>query len=277
MAWNRGDPNQKPVVKKPAKWHGLVALVAIVVVGVAAIFIFKGDDVSAPSTKYKAPSTIREVTPAAAPTNKVEEVKPKPIDPNARPTKVGEVVNGYVLLPSGRMHKRVGIITNYAAHRVKGPYEIFKHHSENEIAAFLWMKPGQGIVAVPPYNGRFLKDFLASLKEPIVVSKDDSPEQAELKRAVTDAKIELKAAYDRGEDIEQIMMDTRKEMMALSNYKQELKHQLYEFRQQENVTEQDVEDFVAACNKLLEKKGIAPMKLGPISRRKLSLKQQEGE
>ena len=275
MAWNRSDPNSKPVVaKKPSAWRGVVALIAVAVIGGLVVWLMMGDDAAKEDVR-KDRGLIKEVKPAIPPrTNEVAKVEPKKVDPNARPTKVGEIVNGYIKLPSGRIHKRVGVITNSPAHRVKGDYEIFKRHCDNEIAAFLWMKPGHGIVAMPPYNGRFVKDFLESLKEPIIPTKDDTPEQAELKRAVNEAKIELKAAYDRGEDIEQIMMDTRKEMMQLANYRREIEQQLYEFRKKEGVTPEDIDDFVTACNQLLDKKGIAPMKLGPIARRKLTMKHE---
>ena len=200
--------------------------------------------------------------------NPVPKEPPKP-DPNARPTKVGEVVNGYVLLPSGRMHKRTGVITNTPAMRPKGKYAIFSRKTDNEIAAYLSLKPGDTIVGTPHYNGRFAKEFLASLKEPIVITQEDTPEQAELKNMVIAARKDLKDAYDRGEDIEQIMLNTRAELQAMMRYKNDLKQQFNKLRREENITDKDVEDLFDACNLMLEKKGIAPMKFGPITRRRM--------
>ena len=82
------------------------------------------------------PAMIDEAKPTK-PSKASEMPKPTPVDPNARPTKVGEVVNGYVLLPSGRLHKRTGVITNSAASRAKGAYHIFDHACDNEIACYL--------------------------------------------------------------------------------------------------------------------------------------------
>jgi hypothetical protein len=139
----------------------------------------------------------------------------------------------------------------------------------------LTIQPGQGLVGTPRYNGRFTKEFLESLKKPIVINDDDSEEDKELKRNVNLAKQELKAAYDRGEDIEKIMLDTRREYQDLAMYKQELRQLIYEYKKTENPSDQDVEDYVTAANKLLEAKGIAPLNIGPISRRKLMMMREE--
>jgi predicted component of type VI protein secretion system len=189
---------------------------------------------------------------------------------------VGETLNGYIKLPSGRIHRVLGVVTNSATASIKGKYEIFDHSCENEIAGFMAMEPGQGLVGTPRYNGRFTRDFLESLKHPIIVSQDDTPEDAALKRAVIQAKIDLKDAYDRGEDIEQIMLDTRKEMQDLARYKQELTQQLHEMvKGDSEMTTEEMEDLVEAANQMLDAKGIAPMKFGPLTRRKIMLMREQ--
>ena len=207
--------------------------------------------VSAP----KKPSKIVEVRPAIS--------RPKPVEEKV------EVVNGYVLLPSWRLHRRQGVITNSVASRAKGAYHIFDHACDNEIACYLSIKPGDSLVGPARYTGRFKDKFLESLKTPIIVTQDDTPEQAQLKRDVIAAKLELKGALDRGEDIEQIMLDTRQELQDLARYKMELRKQFHEMRRTEGSKEEDVETLLEACNKMLESRGIAPMKFGPITRRKL--------
>jgi hypothetical protein len=42
-----------------------------------------------------------------------------------------------------------------------------------------------------------------------------------------------------------------------------------------SASEQEVEDFVNAANKLLEEEGIAPLHVGPISRRRLNLERKQ--
>lgn len=258
----------------------IVAVMVVAAIGVVVWLSFSTDDKveieEAPKPKaVKTPAPMPE-KPKPVKVEKPEEPAPVKIDPNARPTKVGETVNGYIKLPSGRLHKVRGVITNsVSAIQTKGKYEIFEHHCENEIACLLTIQPGQGLVGTPRYNGRFTKEFLESLKKPIVINDDDSEEDKELKRNVNLAKQELKAAYDRGEDIEKIMLDTRREYQDLAMYKQELRQLIYEYKKTENPSDQDVEDYVTAANKLLEAKGIAPLNIGPISRRKLMMMREE--
>ena len=272
-------PNLGGGVTSKSVW-AIVAAMVVAAIGVVVWLSLSTDDKveveEAPKPKaVKTPAPMPE-KPKPVKVEKPEEPAPVKIDPNARPTKVGETVNGYIKLPSGRLHKVRGVITNsVSAIQTKGKYEIFEHHCENEIACLLTIQPGQGLVGTPRYNGRFTKEFLESLKKPIVINDDDSEEDKELKRNVNLAKQELKAAYDRGEDIEKIMLDTRREYQDLAMYKQELRQLIYEYKKTENPSDQDVEDYVTAANKLLEAKGIAPLNIGPISRRKLMMMREE--
>ena len=263
--------------KPSAVFKGALAGAIVVVAAASAFWLLTGDK-SVPEQSKKEVVRIAEVTPTPSTPKPAEgkiEAPPK-IDPNARPTKVGETLNGYIKLPSGRLHRVLGVVTNSATASIKGKYEIFDHACENEIAGFLSMEPGQGLVGTPRYNGRFKRDFLESLKHPIIVSKDDSPENAALKRNVIQAKLELKEALDRGEDIEQIMLDTRKEMQDLARYKQELKQQLHEMvKGDSKMTTEEMENLLKAANQMLDAKGIAPMTFGPLTRRKIMMMREK--
>ena len=268
------NAEKKKNAQRRRKRLGIGIAAALILAGAGFLaFLYLGDGRNVEPNDDDAPAKTNRVQKAAppisAPVKKPEQKEPAKPDPNARPTKVGEVVNGYVLLPSGRMHKRTGVITNTPAMRPKGKYAIFSRKTDNEIAAYLSLKPGDTIVGTPHYNGRFAKEFLASLKEPITISEDDTPEQIELKNMVIAARKDLKDAYDRGEDIEQIMLNTRAELQAMMRYKNDLKQQFNKLRREENITDKDVEDLFDACNLMLEKKGIAPMKFGPITRRRM--------
>ena len=260
--------------------HGRLVFWGVVgfAIAVLAFFALKFQSAQDPKSgdvKTVKPKRAAVTTNAPAKPKPVEEkVEPPKVDPNARPTKVGEVVNGYVLLPSGRLHKRTGVITNSVASRAKGAYHIFDHASDNEIACYLSLKPGEALVGPARYTGRFKERFLESIKTPIIVTEEDTPEQAQLKRDVIAARLQLKDALDRGEDIEQIMIDTRKELQDLAKYKAELRTQFNELRRSDCKTDEDVEHLLEACNKMLESKGIAPMKFGPITRRKLISEQE---
>lgn len=263
-------------------FKGLVAGVTVVALSIVAYwFLTKAPPPESEEAKPKKPSTIVKapsVVPVKSKPQQVEEQfkDPPKVDPDARPTKVGETVNGYIKLPSGRIHRVLGVVTNSATAAIKGKYEIFDHACENEIAGFLAMEPGQGLVGTPRYNGRFKRDFLESLKHPITITQDDSPEDAALKRNVIQAKITLKEALDRGEDIEQIMLDTRREMQDLARYKQELKQQMYEMVKGDGeMTTEEMEALLKAANQMLDAKGIAPMTFGPLTRRKIMMMREQ--
>ena len=205
-----------------------------------------------------------------AETNSVPTPEPVKIDPNARPEKVGETLNGYIKLPSGRLHKVRGVVTNDVAQATRGKYAIFPYNCENEIACYLSLKPGDAIFGTMKYNGRFKEEFLKSLETPIVIDPEDSDEVKELKRNVREAKIQLKIALDNGEDIEQIMTDTRRELQDLARYKMDLTRHIHDLRHDGKLTTvDDLQDAVDAANKMLEARGISPMKFGPLVRQKM--------
>ena len=110
---------------------------------------------------------------------------------------------------------------------------------------------------------------MKSCETPIVVTEDDTPEQAELKRLMNETKIDLRQRMADGEDLGQILRDTRQEYVRLAEYKQTLEHELNELKKDNSLSMDDIDDFVKAANKLLDAKGIAPIKMTPITRRML--------
>ena len=225
----------------------------------------------APPSKLPVKPTVTNVPPPV----EAPPLEPQQVDPNIRPTKVGETVNGYIKLPSGRLHKVRGVVTNDFRKATQGKYAIFPHRCENEIACYLSLKPGDAIFGTMKYSGRFKDDFLKSLETPIVIEPDDPDDVKELKRNVREAKIQLKEALDRGEDIEQIMLDTRKELQDLARYKMDLTRTIYEMRRDKPMTTEELQDAVDAANKMLEAKGIAPMKFGPLVRQKMLMAMEQ--
>ena len=272
MSWN-GSGGRGPAARAPQAGRrgsagplakGAIAA-ALVVAGAVAVFLLLREGREAPpETTGDRPGKIAEA-PVAQP-----EPKAKPDSPGELPPqKVGEIRDGKMLLQSGRLHPVRGIITN----KVERAWSsIFPHPSENVIAGLLAARPGEAFVGTPRYNGRFTKNFLESLKEPIIVSKDDPEDIQQLKRAVNEAKIEMKAAYDRGEDIEEMLLKAREELQRMARYKQELKADIYQFTHKtEGITDQDVDDYIAAANMLLEAKGIAPIKKSWLTGLKLKM------
>ena len=215
-------------------------------------------------TEVKKSKAIQEVA-ASLPTPVATSEPEVKVDPSARPTKVGEVVNGYVMLPSGRIHKPTGVVTNRVAEYGKSKYSIFENRSDNEIAGILMAKPGEAVVGTKRYDKWFEKQFLKSIETPIIISQDDEPWQADLKRLVVQARLELKTAYDNGEDIAAIMSESRQQLQDLSKYKQSIK-QIYAQNMKECATEEEVGELQRAVNIMLEEKGCAPMNFTPLTK-----------
>ena len=279
-------PRRRAVKSRPALLL-LLAVLLIVSVGAVWWFLSRGEEVPQPA---ETPQRVKRTTPnvkrperpkqkdevQTAAVHVVEAPKPVKIDPNARPEKVGETVNGYIKLPSGRLHRVRGVVTNDVAQTMRGKYAIFDYNCDNEIACYLSLKPGDAIFGTMKYNGKFKAEFLKSLETPIVINPDDSEEDKALKRNVRDAKIQLKLAMDNGEDIEQIMTNTRQELQDLARYKLDLTRHLHDMRHEGKLaTVEELQDAVDAANKMLEARGIAPMKFGPLVRQKMLMELQK--
>lgn len=272
MAWNQPKDGNKGKTKPKGGKHGMTAIIAIAAISAlagVAFFVLRQVDVDdhIERSNIGKKALISDVKPT---TNIVAKVdvpaapKPKP-DPNARPTKVGEVVNGYVMLPSGRIHKPTGVVTNRVASYGKSKYSIFEHRSDNEIAAVIMMTPGDTIVGTKRYDRWFTQQFLNSIKTPIIATADDEPWQADLKRLVNQARLELKEAYDNGEDIDAIMTESRQQLQDLAKYKHSIK-QIYAQNIKECETKDDVKGLQRAVNIMLEDKGCAPINFTPLTK-----------
>ena len=249
-----------------AAW-GLVGVLAVAVVFIVAISTGTHDQEEYKKSDKK-PSVIATVEPSKATSPKEAAEVEKPA--SQRPQKVGEVRDGYVLLPNGKRHKRKGLKEiKVSEWNNKSRYQIFDSFTDNEFATLLTIKPGEMLIG----GGVFPKDyearFLKSLESPIIVSKDDPEDIQEVKRAVIQTRIELKQALDRGEDIREYVKAAYDDAQKLAAYKDVITDELKKLRNQPNLSEEDIDDFVEAANRMLDSKGIAPLKIGPLTKWRL--------
>ena len=280
MAWNQPNPSgysksrRQPSKQGKGKWL-LLGLSVIAVAVVAIVLLRQGEMQAEDKTEVasKKRNPIKQASPSIPAPKPEPKADEKSVDPNARPTKVGEVVNGYVMLPSGRIHKPTGVVTNRVANYGKSKYSIFENRSDNEIAGILMMKPGDAVVGTKRYDKWFTQQFLKSIETPITASEDDEPWQTELKSLVKQARLELKQAYDNGEDIAAIMTESRQQLQDLGKYKQAIK-QLYAQNIKECKSEEELGELQKAVNIMLEEKGCAPMNFTPLT--KMNLKKDKG-
>ena len=253
-------------------WKWAAIGIGTVLAGMAAWFFVPHGDEPVKKAELVKKTVVKtvpvkmDVKPVVAEAPKPEKKLPKWKYPVERTNEL----NAVELRKWRAMHRPPPGYTNTTSLTEAPPkYAIFKHRSENEIAALLTMTPGESLVGTPVYTKRFTEDFLKSLETPIIATEEDSQEDAELKRAMVQTKIELKARIDAGEDLGQILLDTRREYQELARYKMMLQSEMLELKKKPDATIEDVEDFVTAANQLLEQKGIAPIKLSPISKRML--------
>lgn len=272
MSWNKPSSVPQPPPKKsapPSLKRGLLAGLVVVALGALGLYLFSGGEADSRPLQKKDRGRIKEVTPAAAPTNNV--AAQPPVVKSKKPWWDTDKTNGFSRTEL-REWKHRHTPPAYVARRdrrKKAPFAIFDHPSENLIASYLVLQPGQGLIGTPNLKG-VEEDFLESLKTPIIPTSEDSEEVADLKRAMNRTKIEIKERLDAGEKLADILLESHKEAQRLAQFKMTLQQELAA-NLRKDASKEEVEDFVAAANRILADKGIAPIKAGPIIRRKLAM------
>lgn len=147
---------------------------------------------------------------------------------------------------------------------------IFKNVAENEIARLITLRPGDSMIGTRRYDERFESEFRKSLETPIIISKDDSPEDAALKESMIAVKIEICDRLAEGEKLKDILNETKSELQRLARIKRNIQQEVLSQTSGE-LDESEVQIYIDAANIMLENEGIAPIKGGPILRRNLIL------
>lgn len=155
-------------------------------------------------------------------------------------------------------------------------YHIFKYVAENEIATLLSLQPGAAIIGEPDYSNGFMASFEACADVPMVFPDDDTEETKQLRLAVAEAKRELLERKKAGEDIAKVMADTRKELRQLWQYKLQLETEVREARDNEELSDDDVDDFIDAANKMLDDKGVTRINPSHFTRNILKYQMNRG-
>jgi len=275
--WNRDtSDNHRAAIKRnaPRRIRGLCAALLVVIPLVAVVFWYLKpaapapvvQDVKKPKKLIKAveraPAPIPvEKTPSNAeilrarfPALKIPDDWAKPYPPQA-------------YWPDGRLKKYsryVKVITNSVSRASMSVEEkTFTNYAERDIAGMLLVEPGDTLVGDYTYDESFTERFLESLKTEIPDSDEDTPFQKELKQAVRETKKELKARYDKGENLAEIMAETRKQFKELGLYREDIQRMVDEAKSErgDDLTEQDEKDLIEAANKMLEERGCKPLEL----------------
>lgn len=270
--WNKPSAANQPTEKKggtksPSVMKGVIVGAVAVVVGIVCIFAFSGKSEKPVKDTGTKPAKIKEVTPAAA---KQEKPVEKPVEKKQPHYWELPTTNGLTETQIRKwkfMHEPPPPWTNTVmATRKRPKYAIFGTRPENEIACLISATPGASLVGMPRYSEKFKADFLKSCETPIIVSKDDDEYTANLKREMNKVKIELRQRMADGEDLGDILTETRRELQHLAAVKREVEREMRKVIKDTAVTEEDVDTCIEAANKLLESKGVAPVRMNPLLR-----------
>ena len=273
MSWNKPQihaetyNDRKTAGSMPSVLHLLIIALFIVAIAIATWIILKDDSPEIENVKPEKQSRIKEV-PHYVSTQEVAKAEQaeKPfwmLDASQ--------TNGFSPEMIHKWRDRHSPPPAYSFKNSKkhSRWHIFDYKSENRIAALLCAKPGTAKIGRIKMDRSMTDDFIESLKHPIIPTAEDDDFTKDLKRQMNQVKIDLKERIDNGEDLGRIIEDTEDEMRKLSMFKRDLIKNLHGLIKNGNQTQEDIEIFKEAANKMLEEKGIAPLKFTDITEEKL--------
>ena len=263
MSWNKPSPNTVDATsssrsagrgKMPRLRSGLFAGLLVVALGALCYFMFRPSAATPKRDSMKDRGLIKEVTPAAAPTNAASAAtasKPKREPKLKQPH---EFKN-----PSARLAHEVALLKNVRELHVGDPNrrELFHFASEQQLEGLLQVPFGEYSpdVDLPP---NLDEDFLESMKHPILAEKDDTPEEIEMKKAMNKLKIEIAARLKNGEKLADIIHAEKRESNRVAEFRQDTSLFIRDMIKQ-GETLDDVRAFVEAANKKIAEKGGKPL------------------
>lgn len=280
MSWNRPKEVQK--VEREVRGGksrkvvfavlGVVALVGAVV----AWFVLSPSESPREGEDETATKKIKEVKPAAAPTNRTEVVTnsvPKRRDRNAgAKTYIDE--HGVKRYEGGARYFDPNAPRRKPV-RVAEP-GIFKNYAENQIYALLSIEPGETLFCTRKYDKRFMDAFKKSLDEKIEILETDSEYDRAAKEAMIETKEDLRKRMEAGEDICALMQETYSEICRLAQYKRDIKKMVQDaIKEKGDMTDNDYNDLFGAANKMLAEKGIAPIRNTVLMKKNIKLHYQQ--
>lgn len=272
-----GDIHKKQINRNQIFIAAIVFLLVIVATVVSFYIKTRNNvaDIPLPRTKVVISKTKLSVAPQQ--TQPVKEIVNKIVTREERKIAFDEIKQrehaGPVLDMDTYVSPDPGFSNRWERFKAEQAKLPFKYMSENAIAVILDTKPGQMILDTE-FHPHFERDFLKSLETPIIPSEDDDEKTTQLKRDMVQAKIILKEAYDRGENITEILKEERAQLIKIHSLRENL------FRELKNLEKsaksvQEIEDYVSAANTMLDDYGAQHIKL-PYSKERMHLEKTEG-
>ena len=263
--------SRKNVKKASGKvlW-GCISIAAILVVGIVA-FLFLSED------KSKEPEREEKVRVKNIPDTKPKQPKPeKQTEEAPAPVKEEAVV---AETPKPTSTATPGMPWSNKPPRVIKPRAAdikprrFVYDSEELIADLLEIEPGTPMFGELPYGKRFNEDFKQAIMQKVKINPDDDEYTVALKKQVQAVKDDFKQILIDGGDVGEEMRKARNELKELGMFKESLRRELFELRKSGQYSSDDMKDFITAANKMLENKGLQPLKVPRVFLRNLELKE----
>lgn len=260
MSWNGSRGNSVKNAQCPQSngvaWKRIVFCGIVVVISVIATLLFISDtfELSKKPDEVSKSKRIADVSAKAKTIPEVEPEKKQKLEKVVDHPHTNKWGNPWHWGPNKKLKPRH--ISRFDNSKLPLYERIFKNSADRTIAGLLVIEPGDSLIGGDEPSPWFLKSFLRSLETPVLPTKNDTEEEAALKRAVLETKVELKARLDSGEDIVKLLTETRRELRELGAYREDLEKIVDEFRRKKAVTKEDLEDAVGAANKMLEERGL---------------------
>ena len=251
---------------------------------IGLIFWFHSSPVSDSKSTYDKPqSLIKEVASAPAPVAKTNEsvrmVRNKrtgELEP-WKPKETYRDQNGVLRFAAGGARApEKDEFKNAIPVNTPSSVPKFRHRSEVEIAVLLKTQPGEMLFGTPSYDKHFKDDFVKALMEPVEITEEDSEDDVALKKLVEEEKHELAKRIKDGENIETIFSDCRDELRRLATVKREILDLAHKAAKDGEMSDADVEDYYRAANLMLESKGLAPVNVDSLMKRRLRYMNRRG-
>lgn len=253
MAWNRPTEPARPVVKKKpyAKCAAFAVTAVALLAGVYFVF-FVGDstpEISGHKGNRKGRVADKVRVSRADLAKIVEERTGKTVETEVKkdPNDLGWYTN-----KMGEVKRR----TAKGGFTVKlgGADLLFTNDAENQLDAVVNTPVGQGFFDsdVPE---DFEDEFAYSLTNKIVITADDTPEDAERKQRVIEAKEILVRAKKEGRDLRELMLEAKRDLVKKSEDFLFFENGLREL-QSSGATADEVAEYALAAKKMMQDKGI---------------------
>ena len=262
--WNRPASNVPTQTKK----HGngvavkyVISVLALAAVAGIIVWLCQSGPEAESNSHAASRGKIKEVTPAKARTTAATNTANAT---SAKPKKEWDVSKMSPTMRRAylRSQNKVKAAFHVGSNEPGAPKRLFDHPSEVILENLVTVPLGGRIYGLqtPP---NLEEDFLKSLETPIIIDKDDTPEDAERKRNMRQLKIEIKARLDNGEKLADIVNEECKRINQIATLREEGLILVSEAAATEG-TREDVQALIDAVNVKLKEKGAEPLRMSKL-------------